>query len=99
MKYEYDNENPARSPHTCVMKNREELALTGVKEVASFDENQVILDTDHGLLMIKGSEMHVKNLSVEQGDMTLAGSIDSLTYSSNEAYRRSGKSWISRLFG
>lgn len=99
MKNDHDNEHMLPTKHTCVLKNREELDLTGVKEVAAFDENQVILDTDHGMLTIQGSGLHVKNLNVDQGEMALVGQIDSLIYSSNEAYRRAGKSWMSRLFG
>lgn len=40
--------------HSCLMSNRNSVALTGVREVVSFDENQVIMDTDLGLLTIKG---------------------------------------------
>ena len=40
--------------HACRLENRNAASLTGVREVVSFDENQVVMDTDMGLLTIKG---------------------------------------------
>ena len=51
-----------------------------------------------GLLTIKGKNLHVSRLTLEKGETDIDGSIDSLAYSSNEAYRKSGESLFSRLF-
>ena len=72
--------------------------ITGIQEVVSFDENQIVLDTDMGLLTVKGKNLHVSRLTLEKGETDIDGSIDSLAYSSNEAYRKSGESLFSRLF-
>ncbi|MDO4294656.1 MAG: sporulation protein YabP [bacterium] len=80
------------------MSNREKIEITGVRDVLAFDENQVILDTDMGLLTIKGKDLHVKRLTLEKGEADLDGTADSLSYSSNEAYRKSGESLFARLF-
>ena len=85
-------------PHRLTIENRASGTLTGIKEVVSFDENQVILDTDLGLLTLKGKDLHVSRLTLEKGEVDLNGSIESLNYSSNEALRRSGESLLSRLF-
>ena len=85
-------------PHKCVMQNRQSANITGVREVISFDENQVVLDTDMGLLTMKGKDLHVSRLTVEKGEVDIEGNVDSLTYSSNEAYRKSGESLLQRLF-
>lgn len=85
-------------PHSCLMQNRSAINMTGVREVVSFDENQVVMDTDMGLLTVKGKELHVSRLTVEKGEVDVEGTVDSLTYSSNEAYRRTGKSILGRLF-
>lgn len=84
--------------HKVLLLNRERLEITGVRDVVSFDENQVVLDTDMGLLTVKGKELHVKRLTLEKGEADLDGTADSLVYSSNEAYRKSGESLFSRLF-
>ncbi len=80
------------------MQNRSALSITGIRDVVSFDENQVILDTDMGILTMKGKELHVSRLTLEKGEVDVDGSVDSLIYSSNEAYHKSGESLFSRLF-
>jgi sporulation protein YabP len=99
MKSDHETQNLSPVPHRCVLTNRAGAELTGVREVVAFDENQVILDTDLGLLTIKGKELHVSRLTLEKGELDVEGQFDSLVYSSNEAYRRAGQSWITRLFG
>ena len=81
------------------LENRNAASLTGVREVVSFDENQVVMDTDMGLLTIKGKDLHVSRLTVEKGELEVEGQVDSLAYSSNEAYRKTGQSILDRLFG
>lgn len=71
--------------HACRLENRNAASLTGVREVVSFDENQVVMDTDMGLLTIKGKDLHVSRLTVEKGELEVEGQVDSLAYSSNEA--------------
>ncbi len=92
------DEKTGARPHTCVLQNRADVALTGVREVVSFDENQVVMDTDLGLLTLKGKDLHVNRLTLEKGEMDVDGQIDSLAYSSNEAYRKAGQSLFARLF-
>jgi len=85
-------------PHRLTIENRASGTMTGIREVVSFDENQVVLDTDMGLLTLKGKELHINRLTLEKGEVDLNGTIESLTYSSNEALRRSGESLLTRLF-
>ena len=85
-------------PHKLTLENRGSGTVTGIREVVSFDENQVVLDTDLGLLTVKGKDLHVSRLTLEKGEVDLDGTIDSLNYSSNEALRKSGESLFTRLF-
>lgn len=89
---------PNARPHKLVLQNRSLGNLTGIQDVVAFDENQIILDTDMGLLTIKGKDLHVSRLTLEKGEVDIQGTVDSLVYSSNEAYRKSGQSWLARLF-
>lgn len=91
-------EKTGARPHRLMLQNRSVLSVTGIRDVVSFDENQVILDTDMGLLTMKGKDLHVSRLTLEKGEVDVDGTIDSLIYSSNEAYRKSGESLFSRLF-
>lgn len=85
-------------PHRLTIENRASGTMTGIREVVSFDENQVVLDTDMGLLTLKGKELHISRLTLEKGEVDLNGTIESLTYSSNAALRKSGEPLLSRLF-
>ena len=84
--------------HRVVLNDRNQGSLTGILDVISFDESMIVLDTDMGLLTIKGKDLHVSRLTLEKGEVDLDGTIDSLNYSSNEALRKSGESLFTRLF-
>ena len=84
--------------HKLVIQNRSTGSITGIADVVSFDENAIVLDTDMGLLTIRGKELHVSRLTLEKGEVDVDGTIDSLTYSSNDALRKSGESLFTRLF-
>ena len=83
--------------HKVILENRSRGTITGIQEVVSFDENTIVLDTDQGLLTIKGNGLHVSRLTLEKGEVDVDGTVDSLVYSSNEALRRSGESFLKRL--
>ena len=84
--------------HRVSLVNRQTCAVNGVSDVLSFDVGEVLLETEQGMLMIRGSDLHVSRLTLEKGEVDIDGKIDSLTYS--EKTGRSGKteSLLSRLF-
>lgn len=84
--------------HKLVLQNRSAGNITGISDVVSFDENAIVLDTDMGLLTIKGKALHVSRLTLEKGEVDIEGTVDSMVYSSNEALRKSGESLFTRLF-
>lgn len=84
--------------HKIIMQNRSVVNITGLNDVVSFDENQVILDTEMGLLTMKGKNLHVSRLTLEKGEIDVEGTVDSMVYSSNEALHRSGESLFKKLF-
>ena len=74
-----EERQPLRA-HKISLSNRSLGVITGVKDVVSFDLNEIILDTDQGLLM----NLHVKKLLVEKGEVEITGKIDSFLYSNIE---------------
>ena len=63
--------------HKISVNNRKNATITGVADVLAFDLNEVLLETNQGMLMIKGNDLHVKRLSLEKGEVDLEGKIDS----------------------
>ncbi len=72
--------------------------VTGVLDVLSFDLNEILLETEQGMLMVKGTDLHVNRLSVEKGEVDLSGNIDSIAYSSSSPESRQGEGFLSKLF-
>ena len=68
--------------HNIVVEERQKISVSAVSDVESFDENQIILRVHGATLTIKGSGLHVEELSVETGDIEIKGdSVESLVYS------------------
>lgn len=94
MAYEEKGVRPD-APHHLILEGREQLSVSGVEEVESFDENQIVMDTGKGTLVVRGTELHIEKLSLDGGDLKVEGEIDSLTY--EDGGREKG-GFFSRLF-
>ena len=91
-------ERTGTRPHRLMMQNRSALSVSGIQDVVSFDENQVILDTDMGLLTMKGKGLHVSRLTLEKGEVDIEGKVDSFTYSEQAGMGSKSESLLARLF-
>ena len=80
------------------MSNRLTDTITGVADVISFDITEVLLETEQGMLMIKGADLHVNRLTLEKGEIDIEGRIDSLAYSEVTSFQKQSESLIGRLF-
>ena len=67
-------------PHKLQLNERKKLAMTGVTEVVSFDENTVVLQTSLGLLIVQGQQLSLQNLSLEGGQVAVEGDMHALSY-------------------
>ena len=90
-------EKDRKVSHSLEMKNRRNVFLTGVTEILSFDEKEILLFTEAGKLLIKGEELHVKRLNLEKGEADLEGKVDSLTYLSKNTDKKE-ESLLKRMF-
>ena len=78
--------------------NRNKGTITGVKDVVSFDVAEIILETELGMLSIKGNDLHVKRLTVEKGEVEIDGSVDGFQYTDHKEKNANGEGLLSRLF-
>ena len=84
--------------HKISLFNRSSGIISGVKEVISFDPNEIILDTEQGMLMVKGSDLHVNRLNLEKGEVDLSGNIDSVSYSDVQSSIKHQENIFGKLF-
>lgn len=94
----YNNGKTQLRMHKVTLSARKNCSITGVKDVLSFDVNEVLLETEQGMLMIKGAELHVNRLSLDKGEVDVDGSIDSFTYSDETGMKEKAESFFARLF-
>lgn len=94
-----DRTSGLRGQHRVNINQRREGSINGIKDVKSFDEKAIVLETEQGLLTIKGDELHVGRLTIEKGEIEITGRIDSFVYSEAGSLSKGGGSVISRLFG
>ncbi|MBC5736936.1 MULTISPECIES: sporulation protein YabP [Oscillospiraceae] len=94
MPYDEKNSRPD-GPHHLILEGREQLSVSGVEEVESFDENQIVMYTTKGTLVVRGENLHIEKLSLDGGDLKVEGDIDALTY--EDGPREKG-GLFSRLF-
>ena len=74
-------ERQASRQHRVILTNRGTCALNGISDTLSFDVNEILLETEMGMLMIWGIDLHVNRLTLEKGEVDLSGKIDSIQYS------------------
>ena len=91
------NVNGTKS-HKVLLINRKNGAFSGVVDVLSFDVSEILLETELGMLLIKGHDLHVNRLSLEKGEIDIDGRIDSLTYSEMKTAAKQAESFLGRLF-
>lgn len=75
---------PVAEPHSLLLKDRKEIELTGVKSLDSFDSNDFLVETHQGFIHIKGSNLAILRMDTDNGQLSIRGKIDSITYISSQ---------------
>lgn len=80
-----------------ILENREKLTVTGVLDVLSFDDQIVIVETQLGLLTIKGNELRINKLSIDTSEIIVEGEIFNLSYTENDLNKKE-TSFLNKIF-
>lgn len=80
-----------------VLENRAKLSVSGVNDVLSFDDQVVMVDTELGLLTVKGENIRINKLSLDTAEVIVEGEISSLSYSQNKQEKNTG-TLLSKIF-
>ncbi|MBQ2917159.1 MAG: sporulation protein YabP [Clostridia bacterium] len=80
-----------------ILENRGKLSVSGVNDVLNFDDQVVMVDTELGLLTVKGENIRINKLSLDTAEVIIEGEISSLTYSQSKQDKSSG-TLLSKIF-
>jgi sporulation protein YabP len=80
-----------------ILENREKLNISGVIDVESFDDQCVVIDTDLGILIVKGDDLHINKLNIDNSELNIEGDIISCEYSDKGGSSSRGMGFFSRL--
>ena len=84
--------------HGVSIAERKNVLVTGVKKIESFDNEEFLMDTTLGFLVIKGNSLEIIKLDTYQGNVSIKGQVDSLTYMDSSLKKDKESSFISKLF-
>ena len=90
-------EKQSAGVHRVLLENRKKAVITGVQEIHSFNENEVLLLSEAGKILLKGEQLHVRKLNLEKGDAEVEGRVDSLSYLTRNAHKKD-ESIFKRMF-
>lgn len=94
---ERKNYNQTGVIQNLILENRNKLSISGVKDVLSFDDQVVIMETELGLLTVKGETLKINKLSIDTSEVIVEGEISSLAYSEHNTNQSSG-GILSKIF-
>ena len=80
-----------------ILENRGKLSISGVNDVLSFDDQVVMVETELGLLTVKGENIRINKLSIDTSEVIIEGEISSLAYSQNKQEKSTG-TLLSKIF-
>ncbi len=91
----YDTDFTAAA-HRITLDGREKLTVSGVEDVDRFDENEIVMTTSKGTLIVTGENLHIDKLSLDGGELHVDGRVETLSYEDDGALRGG---LLARLFG
>ena len=80
-----------------ILENRERLSVSGVIDVESFNDESVIVDTELGVLVVRGMDLHISKLNIDSSELSIEGDIMSCEYSDRDGSRSKG-GFFARMF-
>lgn len=87
-----------RAKHNVIMADRVNLKVTGVLDVISFDEEMIVSETEMGIMILKGINLHVNRLNLENGELEIDGDIYNLMYEDKDHYGKPAKGIFGKIF-
>ena len=88
--------NKVMTNQNIIIENREKISVTGVIDIHSFDDELVLAQTDLGILTIKGDDLKMNKLNLDNNELVIEGQIMAIAYSDINNAKKSG--FMNKLF-
>ena len=79
---------PTQKKHQITLVERERLTIDGVTNVESFDDRELVLETEQGILIVRGEELHIQELNLESSNLLVRGFVKVLEYTGDSMGKR-----------
>lgn len=86
------------SNHSVTINERKNILITGVKKIDSFDNEEFLLETNMGYIIIKGEELEIIKLDTYQGNVSIKGKVNNLNYMEGSNKKEKEDSLFNKLF-
>ena len=93
-----DKDIMSSSNHSITINERKNIIITGVKKIESFDDEEFLLETNMGYMILKGEELEIIKLDTYQGNVSIKGRVNSFSYMENAGKKEKEDSMFSKLF-
>lgn len=90
-------DNLIMSGHELKISNRREIFLSGIKKITSFDNEEFLMESNMGVILLKGSGLEILKLDTHDGNVKIKGKINSFTYLDGES-KQNKESFFTKLF-
>lgn len=84
--------------HSINILERKNILVTGVKKIESFDDEEFLMETVMGFLVLKGEGLELLKLDTLQGNVSIKGLLKSFAYIDDGMKKEKESSIIGRLF-
>ena len=83
--------------HELRISDRREIFLTGIKKITSFDNEEFLMESNMGVILLKGNSLEILKLDTHDGNVKIKGKINSFTYLDNDL-KQNNESFFAKLF-
>lgn len=83
-------QNGKMNAHNVIMENREKVVITGIIDIHSFDDELVLTETEMGILTIKGKDLKMNKLNLDNTELVVEGQIGLLQYNDLDSVKKGG---------
>lgn len=83
--------------HEIKIVDRKRIHMTGIKKITSFDHEEFLLESNMGVILLKGEELEIIKLDTHDGNVAIKGKITSMIYMDGKEKAKE-ESLLSKLF-